>query len=66
MENEKNPPDSPAPPKSRPPLSLWFFCLGLFVLIIVVKFASCTIRSQVDLQGEMKKAQNPPQVEIVP
>lgn len=51
---------------SRPDVSLWMFVAGLFILIFVVKFVSCTVLSRVNVLEEMQKAQNPPQVKIVP
>lgn len=58
MEEKKEP--------GRPPMGLYFFVASLILLIIVVKFVSCTVFSKVDLMDEMRKAQNPPRIEITP
>lgn len=50
----------------RPGAGLYFFVASLLLFVFVVKFISCTVLSKVDLKEEMRKAQNPPKIEIKP
>ncbi len=52
--------------RNRPPMGLYFFVASLFLLVIVMKIVSCTVFSKVDVMEEMRKAQNPPRIEITP
>ena len=52
--------------ESRPGMGLYLFAASLFLLIFVMKFVSCTVFSKVDLMEEIRKAQNPPTIQMNP